>query len=179
MKKIFIIVFVVATSIFTFSITTNAAPSLICGQATVRAALVPDVINYADNGCGEQLSLKKFRMKCQTYNYTYDLYNRLIWGRKLTALEQVVNIECQDEWIKIILNSESFSPNTRIASCVIMKNGWNQSEYKLLQTMLFQIGYYSGPIDGLFGKRTVRAVSKLTIDIGNLNFYNFLHLLSC
>ena len=175
MKKIFIIVFVVATSIFTFSITTNAAPSLICGQATVRAGLVQDVINYADNGCGKRLSL----MKCQTYDYTYDLYNRLIWGRKLTALEQVVNIGCQDEWIKIILNSESFSSNTRTASCVIMNNGWNQSEYKLLQTKLFQIGYYSGPIDGLFGKRTVRAVSKLTIDIGNFNFYNFLHLLSC
>jgi hypothetical protein len=175
MKKILFISFIAATSIFISSNITKAAPSTICGQATVRAGLLVDPTKYAGNGCGKQLSL----MKCQTYDYTYDLYNRIIWGRPLTELEQMVNIGCKDEWIKIILKPESFLFNTRIASCVKTNNGWNQSEYKLLQTMLSQMGYYSGPIDGLFGNQTVRAVSKLNFDIGNFNFYNFLGLLSC
>ena len=111
-----------------------------------------------------------------------DIANAIVKGLVGQTSNNTVNVNAQqgnlsvsNDWVRRLqaeCNRQGFSNQVvdgipgpiTLAGCPILKYGARGNITKLIQERLFELGYYTNGVDGVFGSRTLEAVNKFNRD---------------
>lgn len=99
------------------------------------------------------------KMKCASNHVDVNHW----WGKKHTAWEEYTMTRLRAD-VKAALDYEGYVIPMIKPFRQTVRKGNKGSDVSLLQTILNSIGYSCGPVDGSFGKNTLKAVKKFQKD---------------